>query len=50
MKYIDKIMGIIKKQFLEVMSNDADYYGQYNYHKTHIFSVILITSPSNSVI
>lgn len=30
MKYIDKIMNIIQKQFLEVMSSDVDYYKQYN--------------------
>ena len=29
MNYIDKIMDIIKKQFLEVMSNDVEYYKQY---------------------
>ena len=29
MKYIEKMMEIIKKQFLEVMNNDPDFYGQY---------------------
>ena len=30
MNYIDKIMDIIKNQFLEVMSIDSNYYSQYN--------------------
>lgn len=30
MEYIDRIMGIIRDQFLSVMESDPDYYGQYD--------------------